>query len=323
MRFGKLTTWELQSAVLDKIVRIRDEIILSAAQGEDCAAAKTDDYILFSSDPITAPMPPKSLGELVVSVCCNDIRACGGEPFGLLLTVIVPPNASVDDVADIMSAASESATKSGVEIIGGHTEFSDCVTRPIVCGTAVGKAKRIVSKLGLKVGQKLFVTKTLGMEGAAVIADSGVPLSSEERLVLSAFKNSLSVAKESEILSKLDGVGMMHDITEGGVLGAVAEVCTAVGLGATLYEEKIPIEPLTERLCKEFAIDPFRLISSGSMLFSASDDLPAEKLSVIGIPVTEIGRVTEGEVLLIRRDGSKVAVEAGPDEMYKFFGSSK
>lgn len=320
MRFGKLTTEELQSLVLDKLRVSRSEVLLSAAAGEDCAAVSVDGYTLYSSDPITAAMPPRRLGALAVDVCCNDIAACGGEPIALLLVVIVPPECPLSEIEQIMDGARAKADEIRVDIVGGHTEFSDCVTRPIISGTAIGKTKRLMTKKSLKAGDKLYVTKTLGMEGTIIIVDAGhETLSKEQEALCESYRLKLSVDEESKILRTFPSVGMMHDVTEGGIIGAVAEVCLGCGLGARIYESALPVDGLTRELCAKYGIDPARLISSGSMLFSASDGSAALALRNAGIAVSEIGCVTEKDVLFIGVDGKSVSVRPETDQLYKFF----
>ena len=229
MKSGKLTTQELRENVLDKIERFRPEVLLSAALGEDCAALSIDDVILVSSDPITAVVETEKLGSLCVTVCCNDVAANGGEPVAMTLTIIMPVTCGAGDVGVIMDGAVKEAKRLNVEIVGGHTEFSDCVVRPIVSGTAIGKVKRVLKKTDLQPGDRLFVTKSLALEGTCILADIVKPaLTEEEKRTLERFNSSLSVSRESVALSKLDSVSAMHDVTEGGVLGA------ALGAGLNL-----------------------------------------------------------------------------------------
>ena len=327
MKSGKLTTQELRENVLDKIERFRPEVLLSAALGEDCAALSIDDVILVSSDPITAVVETEKLGSLCVTVCCNDVAANGGEPVAMTLTIIMPVTCGAGDVGVIMDGAVKEAKRLNVEIVGGHTEFSDCVMRPIVSGTAIGKAKRVLKKTDLQPGDRLFVTKSLALEGTCILADIVKPaLTEEEKRTLERFNSSLSVSRESVALSKLDSVSAMHDVTEGGVLGAAAEICFSVGLGANLYESKMPVAELTARLCESNGVDPLRLISSGSMLAAVrGDDTEAKAaMKALGVEFTEIGKVTDDTVVtLIKTDGTTENVEVLPDELYKFSGESK
>lgn len=327
MKSGKLTTQELHDNVLDKLARFRPEVLLSAALGEDCAALSIDDTILVSSDPITAVVEKEKLGALCVTVCCNDVAANGGEPVAMMLTIIMPETCDASDVGVIMDGAVAEAKRLKVEIVGGHTEFSDCVVRPIVSGTAIGRTKRVLKKTDLKPGDKLFVTKTLALEGTCILADIVKPeLDENEKRTLEKFNASLSVSRESAALSKIASVSAMHDVTEGGVLGAAAEICFSVGVGAKLYESKMPVDKLSLRLCHENGVDPLRLISSGSMLAAVRGDgsEAKEAMKKLGVEFTEIGEITYGkEVTLIKADGTTENVDVLPDELYKFSGESK
>lgn len=319
MRFGKLSSAELTEHVLSKLSVKNSEVLLAAGLGEDCAAILADGQILITADPITAPLPLYELGALLVDVCCNDIAANGGVPLALTVTVIMPPDSDAAEVGKIMDGASKRADACGVDIVGGHTEFSDCVTRPIVSGTAFGRARRVLKKTDLKVGDRLFVTKQLATEGTVLIADAYPELlSKEERAAVDATAKRLSVIAESKLLSLMAEVTMMHDVTEGGIIGAVAEVTAAAKLGAVIDESTFPFSDLTRRLCAARSIDPSRLVSSGSMLFSSASDAPKEALCKNGFEVTEIGVVTAGQGTVLKKaSGETVRVEAGSDEMYK------
>lgn len=322
MRFGKLTSEELEKNVIDKLDRIRPEVEAGAAIGEDCALLNIPDRILVSSDPITAGTDLYETGALCVSVCCNDVAANGGEPVAMTLTVIMTPESEPSDVGRIMDGATARAKSLGVEIVGGHTEFSDCVTRPIVCGTAIGRTKRPIMKDDFRAGDKIMVTKLLALEGSCLMADEKKPkLTEEERAELASFREMLDVGAESKAISHLTEVKAMHDVTEGGVLGAVAEICSNAGLGARLYEDRMPISKLTEKLCALCGADPLGLVSSGSMLIVTNDpEKVAAALNEARIPVTVIGEVTDKGNVLVRRSGEEATFDVKRDEMYRIYG---
>ena len=318
MRVGKLNAEELKEYVFSFTAKTRDEVVLSAALGEDCAALKADGYILLSSDPITAAMECDSLGSLSIDVACNDIAANGGEAIAVMLTVIMPVSAKASQVGEIMQGASKRASEIGVDIIGGHTEFSDCVTRPIVSATAVGKAKRLICKSSLSEGDDVYITKLCGIEGTVILAEKYPSLLTEtDRRYLKEFGEMLSVKKESEILKGYEQVTTMHDVTEGGIVGAVAELVQSAGLSAQIYEDCVPVAPVTEKLCKELKIDPLKLISSGSMMFTGKNlDSAIEELKAAGIAAHKIGRITkEKENVLIRKSGKKESFSTEPDRL--------
>lgn len=318
MRTGKLNAEELNKYVFAHIGSFRDEVVLSAALGEDCAAIKTDGFILLSSDPITAQMPNESLGRLAIDVSCNDIAANGGEAIALTLTVIMPTFSREEEIGEIMRGAGERAKELCVDIVGGHTEFSDCVTRPIVSATAVGKAKRLIAKSALSAGDEIYITKVCGIEGTVILAEKyASELTPNERLKANRLAESLSVSAESKILKKYDGVTTMHDVTEGGILGAVAEIALAAGLGAEIFEKEVPVDSVTEKLCSRLDIDPLKLIASGSMMFTGKNlNKAVKELESAGIKSAKIGRITSGkENVLVRRNGKKENFSAEPDKL--------
>lgn len=325
MKLGKLTTDELNKNVISLLHKNRSEVLLSSAIGEDCAALDLKDVIVVSSDPITAVVEKEKLGALCVSVCCNDVAANGGEPVAMTITLIMPPSSSAEDVSIIMRGAVKRADELNVDIVGGHTEFSDCVVRPVACGTAFGKTGKLISKAGLKQNDLLYVTKKLALEGTCILADILKPeLDKTEKDKLALFNSQLDVLPESMLLRSSAEVSMMHDVTEGGILGAVAEVCFLRQTGAEIYEDKMPFDPLTLKLCARAGVDPLRLISSGSMLVAVSDPEKAEKaMKTANIEFTCIGKVTGKDVVLVRKDGTREKIDVLADEMYKFSGESK
>jgi hydrogenase expression/formation protein HypE len=320
MKFGKLTTNELNDNVIRLLNHTRKEVLASAKIGEDCAALDLSGIILVSSDPITAQMEIEKIGALCVSVCCNDVSANGGQPIAMTLTLLMPPTCDANDVGVIMKGASAKASELGVDIVGGHTEFTDCVTRPVISGTVIGKAKKLLLKGNLKVGDKLLVTKDLAMEGTCILANRAqIQFTESDKSTLVKMSESLDVDRESKILSDLDCISAMHDVTEGGILGAVAEICINAGVGAVIEENLMPVNELTKKVCENLNVNYLRLISSGSMLIATSDEQTVKRaLLDANIKVTCIGQVTEKDVTLEKTDGSKEEIEILPDELYRF-----
>ena len=167
------------------------------------------------------------------------------------------------------------------------------------------------------------MTKWAGLEGTSIIAAE-----KEEKLletlpqelvdVAKGFKEYLSVIPESKIAMEV-GVSAMHDVTEGGVFGALWELGEASGVGITAHLDKIPIKQETIEVCEVFKINPYMLISSGSMMIGCEKgNLLVEKLEEAGINAAVIGRATEGnDRIVVSRDETRYIGPAGSDELYK------
>ena len=302
LKAGKLDNETLKRIVIDKIKYKSEEVAIKAGIGEDCAYLDFDkDYCVISTDPITASV--EDIGRLAVHVCYNDVAATGTKAFCLFLAVMLPVGSALSDVERIMEQAAGEAEKLQVEIAGGHTEVTPAVNRPVIVATAIGKAPKdqTLAREGIRVGDKLIVTKSLGLEGTALIATDYAErltgLTKEEIASARRFAEQTDVVTEGVIAGKL-GVSAMHDVTEGGIEGAVWELCQVAQTGAVLMESVIPVEPVTRKICQAVGIDWRKLISSGAMLIVVRPDKAEtmlDNLAEAGVPATLIGEMVPKE----------------------------
>lgn len=325
MEIGKLPNQALKEIVFSNIRYKRNEIIQGAAIGKDNAIIDFGDEIcVISTDPITGAT--KDIGRLAIHISCNDVASSGAEPIGALLTILAPPSTTEEDLDLIMKEAGEAAEELKIEIMGGHTEVTDAVNRVVISTAVLGKQNRIkmMNPRKVKVGDKVLITKYAGVEGTSILAKELEEylvgkMDREKILEAQNMGNMISVVREGVICGEI-GVHYMHDITEGGVLGAVWEGAVAVNKGIKIYENLIPIKEVTREIASILKIDPYRLISSGSMLIIAGEeksDIIQKKLKEEGIEVTLIGEIIE-EGIVIEREGRIESIEPpASDELYK------
>jgi hydrogenase expression/formation protein HypE len=320
MRYGKLTNEELKDNVLGVIGHRRAEIKTGSSLALDCAAFALEGEGLITSDPITGA--GENIGSLAIQVNANDIISCGGEPVAILLTIIAPPDTRLEAIKKIMQDAEREAIAQNMQIIGGHTEFSDAVTRIIVCATAIGKSDNPVFASGAQIGDDIVLTKYAALEGTAIIASDMADrlkgaLTQEELEYARSLSGMLSIAQEGKIASSLK-VNAMHDVTEGGVIGAVSEMAQAAGAGAEIYADKIPLLEVTKKIAEALNIDPLRLISSGSLLIcSPEGEKVVRELEKAQIKGTIIGKIVKGDKTLLIRGKEVSEVTAEADHLFK------
>lgn len=325
MRIGKLSSIDLKNIINDNRGYRREEVRIRSAIGEDCSVVGFGDFEgVFSTDPITAA--DINLGKLAVHINANDIASCGVEPLGILVTILASPDSSINDIKKIMKELHEECYKLKIEIIGGHTEVTDAVNKTIVSATVIGKAPygKAVATSTAQVGDDIIVTKNLGLEGTTIIVNDFYStikdiLSCDEIEEAKSYEEKLSVVKEGVICGQL-GVSAMHDITEGGVLGALWEMVEASNVGFKVYGDRMPISEITKKTCEYFDINPLKFISSGSMLICSNKGSEVvEKLNKEGIEATIIGNITD-EGKSIVKDGECFQVNMPEeDELYKLF----
>lgn len=303
MEIGKLKNETLGEIVLSELRQVRDDILIRPGVGEDCAAVSFGEMAcVLTTDPITGS--GSQLGRLAVHICLNDLASSGAEAVGIMLTLLCPEGTKPQEIQGILREANETANQMGVEIIGGHTEITSAVNRTIVSATAMGKAHQadLVRTAGARVGDYIYMTKQVATEGTAIIAHDKAEIlresfSLDEIKLAQSFIEQISVVKEGLIAAKI-GVTAMHDATEGGILGAVHELCEASGVGCRVHKNKIDIHPITERIAIFYGIDPLKLISSGTMIITVAPE-NASHLEVglrnENIPYSRIGIITNGQ----------------------------
>jgi len=298
---------------------------MGSAVGEDCAALELPQGYIFvcSTDPITAAK--ENTGRLAVSVTANDLASAGAEPVAIMLTILLPEGANEELLSGLMSEVSEQAGLLNIEIIGGHTEVTDTVVRPLLSVTGIGRVKKdkFVSTGGARPGEDLIVTKAIGIEGTYIIAtehEKELLETLPESLIKRAqgFIKDISVVDEG-LLAGRYGVSAMHDITEGGIYGALWEMCEASGVGCEVDIKRIPVRQETIEIAEVFGLDPYRLISSGSMLIACRDGNGLlDEFSKAGIEASFIGRTNDTKKRIIRTNaGERFLTPPDTDELHR------
>lgn len=327
MKIGKLPEQVLVRSVLKKVSHRREEVLWGPGVGRDCAALQLgkDEIFVLSSDPITGTT--KDMGSHCIHVTANDLAAAGADPVAVMVTALLPPATEEKEIRGIMEDMEETCKALDMEVIGGHTEITDVVSQPVLSVTGVGKMKREDALFARRLtpGQDLVVTKWIGLEGTSIVAKEK---EAELRKVFSepfihtaqAFDQYFSVVPESRTAME-HGVSVMHDVTEGGIFGALWEMAEGAGVGLEIDLKKIPIRQETVEVCEQFGLNPYLLMSSGSMLIGTEHgEILVRRLKEAGIPAVVIGQAMEGKDRILR-NGEEIRYLDRPqsDELYKIY----
>ncbi len=325
MKIGKVPESVLKRAVLKQIHTKRKEVVLGAAVGEDCAAValEEDEVFVLSTDPITGTSV--DVGELAIQITLNDLASAGAEPVGVMLSALLPPDITEEDIKILIRQAEAACSKANVQVMGGHTEVTAVVNQPVITVTGVGKAKKgaLVTTAGAKPGMDIVITKWIGLEGTSILAkekETELLKRFSAHFIRKAkkFDAMLSVLPESAVAVRC-GVGAMHDVTEGGIFGALWEMAESSGVGLEIELKKIPVKQETVELCEFFGINPYGLIGSGAMLMASFDGngLVAE-LQKAGVEAAVIGKATgSNDRVLLNGEERRFLEPPKTDELYK------
>src|SRR5262249_4883000 len=193
----------------------------------------TMDPITFASDEI---------GWYALQVNANDLAVRGARPLWFLATLLLPEGATSDArVENLFADLGDACAELDVALVGGHTEVTAGLTRPIIAGCMLGEVdkERLVITSGAREGDVLLLTKGVPLEGAAILAREhgaeaerrGVPADVVARARDLLHRPGISVLPEARHACRAARVHAMHDPTEGGVATACWELAQAANVG--------------------------------------------------------------------------------------------
>lgn len=306
----KLKSGKIPFGLLEKLIASYappgERVTVGPMVGEDAAAIDFGEKLLIvTSDPIT--FATEDIGYYAVVVNSNDVAAMGGRPKWFLATVLLPEGKATDAMAEEIFAQIGTACKRfGLGLIGGHTEITRGIDRPIIAGTMIGEvaSDRLVRSNGAMPGDLIVITKCAAIEGSSIIAreqrdrllQAGFNASEVDKLKNLIYSPGISILKESEIACSVGKPSAMHDPTEGGIATGLWELASASGVGLLVMEDEIPMMAETRALCKALGLDPLGLISSGCLLITAEPEAARLVLSALkgqAINASIIGEVVE------------------------------
>ena len=322
----------LLEKLLQQAVVSDPQVILGPGVGEDAAVLDLGDALLVAkSDPIT--FATDRIGWYAVQVNANDVACTGGVPRWFLATLLVPQRFTEDQAADLFNQVLDACNAIGVTLVGGHSEVTYGIDRPLVTGTMLGVVTpdRLVRTGGAQEGDSIVVTKGIAIEGTALLAlertedlrNAGIldTIITQSAELLDS--PGISVITDAQTACDTVQVHSMHDVTEGGLVTGLREIASASGLGLAIEEDSVPVLPVTSQVCQALELDPLGLLASGALLITLPPaDVPAllSALENNGIDGWEIGLMLalEEGLISIGREGEVELPQFNRDELARY-----
>ncbi len=336
MEIGKFPP-ELLERLLGSIGRNDPRVVLGPRVGEDAAALDFGDRLLVAkSDPVT--FATDRAGWYSVQVCANDVACTGATPLWFLATILAPEWFTEEDASHLFEDVLSACNELNVTLIGGHSEVTQGIQRPIVMGTMLGEVERenLITTGGAQEGDSIVVSKGLAIEGTAILArdcadylaEAGVSTSVIDGCAALLHSPGISVLPEARIASTQNAVHAMHDVTEGGLITALHEIAQASGLGIAIEEDSVPVLPGTTETCTALGLDPLGLLGSGALIITLPPPGTPQLLRTLelaGIDAWEIGQMLPPEEgrILFSRTGEEITLPVFQrDELARFFAQT-
>lgn len=334
LRPGKLPP-ALLADLLATVTNRDPRVIVGPGIGRDAAVIDLGDRMLVAkTDPIT--FAADDIGWYAVNVNANDIACMGARPAWFLATALLPPGADDGLPARIFAQLTSACDALDIALVGGHTEVTLGLDRPIICGAMLGEAApdEIVRGEGIEDGDVILLSKGIAIEGTALLAREAARALSAAGLADTLVARAaamlrdpgISVVADAATLTAVTRPKLMHDPTEGGIATALWEMAGASGHELIIDAEAIPVFDETRAVCDALHLDPLGLLASGALLAIVSlggAAAIASRRNGGAAPFRAIGRVGAGppRVILGSEDHAPMPSFAR-DELARFFDSA-
>ena len=332
MKPGKLPL-DLLADLLARLPGGDPRVLVGPRVGEDAAVIDLGDRLLVAkTDPVT--FATDLIAWYTVNVNANDIATMGAEPRWFMATLLLPESVREREIEAIFDQLSQACRRLGVTPVGGHTEITIGLPRPIMIGCMLGEVERdrLVTSAGAQAGDAVILAGSIAIEGTALLArEVGEELLGrglDEATVARArdllFDPGISVVAPARVALQAGGITALHDPTEGGLATGLRELALASGVGLEIVGEAIPLLPLTGQVCAALGLDPLGLIASGSLVIGARPDAADRVLRALGAAGVEaaiIGRALpkESGLTLVARGRPGPLPAFARDELARFF----
>ena len=334
MEVGKFPA-SLLERILAKVDISDPRVVVGPRVGEDTAVLQTSGSLLVAkSDPVT--FATDQIGWYAVQVNANDVACTGGTPKWFLATLLVPERFTEDEAEAVFDQILEACRSIDVSLVGGHSEVTYGIDRPIIMGTMLGEVEqdKLILTGGAQEGDSIVVTKGIAIEGTALLArekasqllQAGMSQEEIDKAASLLSVPGISVLSDARVACASSQVHSMHDVTEGGLVTGLREVAKASGLGLAIEESSVPILSECQEVCEALGLDPLGLLASGALLITLpTADVPGLLTSLEGEGINgfEIGTMIEAAegLQMVEFHGETPLPEFSRDELARYMSS--
>ena len=249
----------------------------TAARAMDDGAVIPLDHgwlVLTTDSHVIHPLvfPGGDIGRLAVCGTVNDLAMMGAtDPLGLTCGMVLEEGFPIEELRGIRESMAQACGEAGVAIVAGDTKVMGRgeIDRIVINTSGAGLAPQVVRDSGLKPGDVLIVTGTLGDHGIAVMA-------ARHQLELGGALRSDVAPMNHMIRAALEAgagcVSAMKDPTRGGLAGALHEMAAKSGVGILVEEAALPVREEVRAAAELLGIDPLLIANEGKAVIGVRPD---------------------------------------------------
>jgi hydrogenase expression/formation protein HypE len=261
-------------------------------------------HIVFTTDShVVHPIffPGGDIGRLAVCGTINDLAVMGGRPIALSCGMLIEEGFEVGDLERIVASMDQALGECGASIVTGDTKVLEKgALDGIAINTAgIGVTEHPIRDSGLKIGDVIIVSGTLGDHGLAIMThregfEFGEQIRSDVSPIWSLVEGAISAGT----------IHAMKDPTRGGFASAINEMARKSGVGVRIREDTLPIRRSVRSAAEMLGIDPLEVANEGKVVMGVPEEeaeavLQAVRSHHLGKDAAIIGVVTKGHHVIM------------------------
>ncbi|MBD3232097.1 MAG: AIR synthase, partial [candidate division Zixibacteria bacterium] len=279
---GKISAEIFDEVILPQLGKKRDDVLIGPRNGVDIGVVDLGNgkVMVSTTDPvfIVPPYGWQRSAWFAIHILASDAVTSGLQPQYISIDLNLPMSINRENFEEMWATMHRECEKIGMAIVSGHTGRYEGCEYPMVGGATViciGDKNKYVAPTMARVGDEIIITKGAAIEASGLFAVTfpdmlseayGKDFSKEAEAIfyqMSVVEDALTAV---EVGVRDDGVTAMHDATECGIWGGLAEIAQASEVGLVVDKEKIILGEKVAKICEYFKIDPFTSISEGTLI---------------------------------------------------------
>lgn len=322
---GKFSLDLIEKIVYPRLGAKRAEVLVGPGHGRDNAVIRLgcNQVLVATADPLSVipALGLKDSAYLSVHLLASDLATCGFPPRFMMVNLSLPPRMKNEEFEEYWTSLNFECRKLGIAIIGGHTGRYVGSNYTVVGGgimmTLAPEKKYLASNMS-KPGDALIMTKGTAIATTAILSRAfpktiekayGASFLKKARLYLRQFSVVEDALTAASVGLRDKGVTAMHDVTEGGLLGALYELSEASKIGLEIELSDVIITQEAKLVCDLFNLSPYSTLSEGTLIIAVKPEKAQKVLQALelkGIKSRIIGKVTDArDGRWIKREGRK------------------
>lgn len=304
---GKIDTETFDAVIAPHLGADRDDVAIGPQHGVDFGVLSIDDSALVvATDPISI-LPAlgfERAGRLALDIVLTDVAVSGIAPTHATVSLSLPTEMTDRELERTWRGMADHAADLGVSVVSGHTARYEGVEYSWVGGATalgVGDPDDLVRPDGANPGDAIVLATGPGAETAGLFATLF-----PDALDLPAETVAIAQERVADILGVADAttaaaagdLSAMHDATEGGVIGGMAEMASGAGVQFVVERDHTPVQPGVHAVCDAIDVDPWTVTSAGSLIItapSAAAEAVVSALESRGTPAAIVGSVQDAD----------------------------